>query len=106
MNISRRQFFIGGAAFAGTRPYEFDWANRTADDRPVLMPLVSADGCTCEATGAAAVFTTACERVLFGDGVAHLVWCVSADRGSIALKPPAPVPLPQGDLKNQNEAKL
>ena len=84
------------AAFAGTRPYEFEWVNRTVDDRTVLMPLVSADGWTCEATGATAVFTTACERVLFGDGVMHLAWCVSADRGTVAMKPPAPVPLPHG----------
>ncbi len=81
---------------AGTRPYEFDWANRTADDRPVLLPLVSADGWTCEATGATAVFTTACERVLFGDGVAHLAYKIPGKKGVIKLKAPAPVPIPPG----------
>ena len=87
---------ICGVASAGTRPYEFDWANRTTDDRPVLLPLVSADGWTCEATGATAVFTTACERVLFGDGVAHLAYKIPGDNGVIKLKPPAPVPVPPG----------
>ena len=84
------------AAFAGTRPYEFDWANRTQDDRPVLLPLVSTDGWTCEATGATASFTTACERVLFGDGVVHIAWCASEKKATVVLKPPAPVPLPRG----------
>ena len=80
------------ASFAGTRPYELDWANRTADDRPVLLPLVSVDGWTCEATGATAVFTTACERVLFGDGVAHLAYKIPGEKGVGKLKPPVPVP--------------
>lgn len=84
------------AASAGTRPYEFEWANRTADDRPVLLPLVSTDGWTCEATGAAAAFTTACERVLFGDGVAHLAWKKAEGRGTIKLTPSSPIPLPPG----------
>ena len=81
---------------AGTRPYELDWANRTTDDRPVLLPLVSADGWTCETTGATACFTTACERILFGDGVAHLAYKIPGEKGVIKLKPPAPVPIPPG----------
>ena len=36
--------FVSLACLAGTRPYEFDWANRVADDRRVLLPLVSAEG--------------------------------------------------------------
>ena len=84
------------AVSAGSRPYEFDWANRTKDDRPVLLPLVSTDGWTCEATGATVCFTTACERVLFGDGVAHLAYKIPEGKGVIKLKPPAPVPIPAG----------
>ena len=39
---------LAAVAFAAERPYEFDWANRTADDRPVLMvhpdhPLAAQD---------------------------------------------------------------
>ena len=84
------------AASAGVRPYEFEWANRTKDDRPVLLPLVSTAGWTCETTGATACFTTACERVLFGDGVAHLAYKIPGEKGVIKLKPPAPVPIPPG----------
>ena len=43
---------------AGTRPYELDWANRTADDRPVLMRLERADGWTVRTKDAAATLTT------------------------------------------------
>ena len=82
--------FVAASCLAGGRPYEFDWANRTADDRPVLLPLVSADGWTCETTGATACFTTACERVLFGAGVAHLAYKIPGEKGVIKLKPPAP----------------
>ncbi len=81
---------------AGVRPYEFEWANRTKDDRPVLLPLVSADGWACETIGATACFTTACERVLFGDGVVHLAYKIPGEKGVIKLKPPAPVPIPPG----------
>ena len=46
--------------FAGVRPYEMEWAGRTKDDRPVVLPLVSADGWMCKAQDVTAVFTTAC----------------------------------------------
>ena len=88
--------FAAHIVSAGTRPYEMEWAGRTKDDRPVLLPLVTAEGWTCEATDATAVFTTACERVLFGDGVAHLAWRSSKQGCTIKLKPPAPIPLPHG----------
>ena len=83
-------------AIAGMRPYEFEWANRTVDDRPVLLPLVSADGWTCETKGAEATFATARERILFGDGVAHLDYKIPEGKGVIKLRPPAPVPVPPG----------
>ena len=81
---------------AGTRPYEFDWANRTADDRPVLLPLVSADGWTCRATAATGAVHTASERVLFGDGVLHLAYRLPNAGGILRLAPSAPVPVPPG----------
>lgn len=99
MTIAAAIFVVAAVVLpspAGTRPYELDWANRTTDDRPVLLPLVSADGWTCETTGATACFTTACERVLFGDGVAHLAYKIPGEKGVIKLKPPAPVPIPPG----------
>ena len=81
---------------AGTRPYELDWANRVADDRPVLLPLVSADGWTCRASSATGALYTASERVLFGDGVMHLAYRMTGANAVIRLVPPAPVPVPHG----------
>ncbi len=81
---------------AGIRPYEFDWANRTADDRPVLLPLVSSEGWTCRATDATGTISTSSERILFGDGVLHLAYRLSKANGVIRLTPPAPVPVPPG----------
>ena len=84
------------AVFAGNRPHEFEWANRTADDRPVLLPLVSAEGWTCSATAATGTVSTASERVLFGDGVMHLDYRLFNTKGIIRIAPPAPVPVPPG----------
>ena len=84
------------ACLAGIRPYEFDWANRVADDRPVLLPLVSAEGWTCRATDATGTLSTSSERVLFGDGVLHLAYRLPKANGVIRLTPPAPVPVPPG----------
>ena len=81
---------------AGTRPYEFDWANRTADDRPVLMRLERADGWTVGTTDAVATLTTGVERVLFGDGVMHLDYRGTGKRPAVRLTPPEPVALPPG----------
>jgi hypothetical protein len=89
-------FAVALTGAAGTRPYEFDWANRTADDRPVLLPLVSADGWTCSASAATGTVSTASERVLFGDGVMHLAYKMSDEGARIRLAPPAPVPVPPG----------
>ena len=88
--------FASLACLAGTRPYEFDWANRVADDRPVLLPLVSAEGWTCRATDATGTLATSSERVLFGDGVLHLAYRLPNANGVIRLTPPAPVPVPFG----------
>ncbi len=94
--ISCCTLILAASCLAGSRPYEFDWANRTADDRPVLLPLVSADGWTCRATAATGTLSTASERVLFGDGVMHLAYRLSGGRSSLRLSPPAPVPVPPG----------
>ena len=89
-------FLLAGslACAAGTRPYEFDWANRNADDRPVLLPLVSADGWTCRATAATATIKTASAHVLFGDGVMHLAYRLNAPNAVVRISPSEPVPVP------------
>ena len=94
---------VFGIAEAGTRPYEFDWANRTADDRPVLLPLDRADGWRVVGeTAAAATLSTGTNRVLFGNGVMHVDYRAvpsSAAKGaapSFRLVPPEPVAVPPG----------
>ena len=87
---------LAAAALAGTaavRPYEFDWANRTADDRPVLLPLVDAAGWTVSATNAVATFARADAHCLFGDAVPRLVYRGTGPNPRITLRPPAPVPV-------------
>ena len=81
---------VGAAA---VRPYEFDWANRTADDRPVLLPLVDAAGWTVSATNAVATFARADAHCLFGDAVPRLVYRGTGPNPRITLRPPAPVPV-------------
>jgi len=85
---------LAAAALAGAaavRPYEFDWANRTADDRPVLLPLVDAAGWTVSATNAVATFARADAHCLFGDAVPRLVYRGTGPNPRITLRPPAPV---------------
>ena len=81
---------------AGTRPYEFEWANRNADDRPVLLPLVSAEGWVCCTTAATGMVSTASDRVLFGNGVMHLAYRMTGEDAIVRLVPPAPVPVVPG----------
>ena len=82
---------------AGLRPYEFDWANRMADDRPVLLPLVSADGWSCRYVCSTGAVSTAREHVLFGDGVMRVRYrAVGGGRPALELRPSSPVPVPPG----------
>ena len=89
---------LAASSMSGVRPYEFEWANRTKDDRPVLLPLVSADGWTATAMtpGASATLTTGVERVLFGDGVMHLGYRLPEKSGRIVLRLVESVPLAPG----------
>ena len=81
---------------AGVRPYEMEWAGRTRDDRPVLMPLVSADGWSCCVSNAEAQVSTEQKRILFGDGVIHLEYRLDAEGGRVCISPPEPVRVPAG----------
>ena len=81
---------------APVRPYEFEWANRTKDDFPPVLPLVDAAGWRVVATNAVASFTRSEERALFGDGVARLTFRATGPNASLRLVPPEPVALPDG----------
>ena len=83
-------------ALVGARPYEFEWAGRTKDDRPVLMRLEDAAGWKVEPVDAVATLTTGVARVLFGDGVMHLDYRAAGKSPSVRLSPPEPVAVPPG----------
>ena len=86
-----------GVVFAGRRPYEFDWANRTTDDHPVLLPLVSADGWrVTDLKNAEATVSTGTNRVLFGEGVLHVDYSGTGGAASFRIRPAAPVAVPDG----------
>ena len=63
-----------GGAPSTARPYEFVWANRTADDQPPLERMESAEGWRVETDHAVASVLSATDRALFGDGVVRLVY--------------------------------
>lgn len=82
---------------AGRRPYEFDWANRTVDDHPVLLPLESAAGWNvAEAQDSAVALSTGTNRVLFGEGVLHVAYRGTGAKPRFSLRPSAPVSVPEG----------
>ena len=68
-----------------------------ADDRPVLLPLVSADGWSCRYVCSTGAVSTAREHVLFGDGVMRVRYrAVGGGRPALELRPSSPVPVPPG----------
>ena len=75
------------------RPYEMEWAGRTADDRPPLCALVDTCGWTLDCRNAAATFTRATDRLLFGDGVARLSYrsLGGPDKPRVFVRPSAPI---------------
>ena len=77
------------------RPYEMEWAGRTADDRSPLCPLVDTVGWTLDCRNAEATFTRATDRLLFGDGVARLSYrsLGGPDKPRVFIRPPAPIPV-------------
>lgn len=87
---------VGMLALVGARPYEFEWAGRTKDDRPVLMRLEDAAGWKVETVDAVATLTTGVARVLFGDGVMHLDYRAAGKSPAVRLSPPEPVAVPPG----------
>ena len=87
---------VGSAVASPARPYEFEWANRTHDDFPPVLPLTDAKGWRVEATNTVASFTGSVERALFGDGVARLTFRATGPDAAVRLVPPQPVALPEG----------
>ena len=84
------------SASAGQRPYEFDWAKRTADEFPPLARLERTNGWTVCAQDAAAALSNANEHVLFGEGVVQLSCRPTGARPSVALRPDGPLACADG----------
>ena len=75
-----------GGAPSTARPYEFVWANRTADDQPPLERMESAEGWRVETDHAVASVLSATDRALFGDGVVRLVYRADGVRPRVRLR--------------------
>ena len=84
------------AGFGGVRPYEFEWANRTADDRQVLLPLESADGWMASWTDATGRVVTVTEHPLFGKGTMRVDYRATGKHPSVHLRLAKPVPVAAG----------
>ena len=78
----------------GIRPYEFVWANRTADEFPPIARLEKADGWTVVCSNAEAKLETATNRALFGRSVVRLNYRATGEKPLIRLLPAKPVALP------------
>ena len=78
------------------RPYEMEWANRTADIRTPVYPMTDVDGWTVHARDSVASLSRSTEHLLFGDGVLRLTYRATGDNPEMRLRPPAPYVLPPG----------
>ena len=74
------------------RPYEMVWAGRTVDENaPALDPLTNPVGWKVETKNAVASFSRATEHLLFGDGVARLVYRATGGKPHVRIRPAVPV---------------
>ena len=74
------------------RPYEMVWAGRTVDENaPALDPLTNPVGWKVETKNAVASFSRATEHLLFGDGVARLVYRATGGKPHVRIRPAVPI---------------
>ena len=81
------------AAAHDTRPYEFQWANRTHDDHEPVVALEDAEGWAVETSNAVASVASVTDRSLFGKGVMRLTYRATGANPVVRLKSPRPVAL-------------
>lgn len=84
------------ASVASEPPYEFKWANRTADEFEPIARLESAEGWRVEATNAEAELESATDRVLFGKGVMRLKFRANGKDPRVRIVPKEAIPCPDG----------
>ena len=87
---------LAAVAFAAERPYEMDWANRTADEFPPVARLENADGWTVRGTDAEVSLSGATEYALFGKGTARVAYRATGEKPSFTFAPEKPLPCPDG----------
>jgi len=86
-------FAFASAWGAEVRPYEFVWADRTADETPELADLSDADAWTVVSTQATARLSQVNDRGLFRDSVGRLFWCGTNAEAAVSLRLKRPVTL-------------
>lgn len=74
----------------GQRPYELDWAGRTADHQPALVDFEIEEAWTVEASNAEATYERTRERQIWGDWVGKLTYRATGQAPLVTLRPPAP----------------
>jgi len=86
---------VSAEEVVGQRPYEMDWAGRTADLRPALIDFENLDGWTTSGVDAEASVVRSREQQLWGRYVAKITYRGTGRRPVVMLKPPKPLPLPK-----------
>ena len=79
------------AQTVGVRPYELDWAGRTADDHPPLVDFESLAGWRVETTDAVATFEQSREQQIWGEHVAKLTYRADGKMPEVRILPPEPI---------------
>lgn len=78
------------------RPYEFDWANRTADEFAPVARLEDAAGWKATGAGAEVRLEDGAEFALFGKGTLRVRYRAAARNVSFTLSPERPIACPDG----------
>ena len=84
-----------GVSAAG-RPYEFEWANRTADEFAPIDRLERSSGWQIIGQDADASLADAADRPLFGKSAVRLAFRATGAQPSIVLSPKRAIPCPEG----------
>ena len=75
----------------GRRPYELEWAYRTADDHPPLVDFEELTGWQVACEDAQASLTRTREQQIWGRHVAKLTYRATGRFPVVRIKPPRPI---------------
>ena len=77
----------------GKRPYELDWAGRTADAHPPLVDFEDLTGWTADTRDASARLELSREQQIWGRHVGKLTYLGTGANPWILVRPPDPLPV-------------